>query len=57
VLLSLPPDEVGVWVVPKGLFELATSDGEPERRQMLAVKERVEVGRRETKLAVGRLHH
>ena len=56
VLVPLAPDEVSVRVVPPGLVELAASDRELERGQMLARQEGVEVGRREERAAVKRLH-
>ena len=45
VLLSLTPDQVGVRVEPERLLQLAASDRDLERGQVLARQERVEVGR------------
>ena len=56
VLVPLAPDEVSVRVVPPGLVELAASDRELERRQVLARQEGVEVGRGEEQAAVAKAH-
>jgi hypothetical protein len=56
VLLTLAADEVGVRVVAERLWQLLERDGDLKHRQMRAGNESAEVGGREDKAGVPKLH-
>ena len=56
VLIALASDELALRIVERRPYELAASNREIERGQMLALEEVVQIGRREDEISVAMLH-